>query len=232
MKAFNHVSYLSWDFMVALKSNHSNTRRRLRRVCKKFNARNALHRWNLWRTNLVIIIAVTKDLNELQQHFNTELTNLRGRWNRPLISLFVIELKLVQKPLGNYMKASGCWMGLVASLTTKTRGILWPLRAGFGMFSFRCSWHFRKGRTYLKLISKSIKAWSLQIYANPPKNPLPKILPLAQDVTERQRREKLSAKRPNSPKEPSNRRGDAGTFGAVVVNLSVGPFVWVNKERL
>ena len=83
MKGFDPCHCHVWDFMGAFNGNH--TPRRLRRVCKKFNARNALHRWNLWIERLVIIIAVMKDLKEVQQHFSTELTSQMRKMEQQLI---------------------------------------------------------------------------------------------------------------------------------------------------
>ena len=82
-RVLTHVTVMygiSWE-----PSTATITPRRLRRVCKKFNARNALHRWNLWLERLVIIIAVMKDLKEVQQHFNTELTSQMRKMEQQLI---------------------------------------------------------------------------------------------------------------------------------------------------
>lgn len=67
-----------WDFMGALNINH--TPRRLRRVCKKFNARNALHWWNLWLERLVIIIALMKGI--WRNFSNTLIQNWPIKWGR------------------------------------------------------------------------------------------------------------------------------------------------------
>lgn len=141
---------------------------------------------------------------------------------RPSISLFGIELKLVHKPLVNYMKACGCWMGLLAFLTTKKMVSYGPSALDVACCFSDAFLALSEGQDLTNL-SQSIKAWSPQIHLNLCKSSsfhhfFQKKSSL-QDVTERQRREKLwAAKRPNSPKEPiimgvvGLRAGEKGRF--------------------
>lgn len=79
---------------------------------------------------------------------------------RPSISLFGIELQLVQEPLVNYMKACGCWMGLLAFLTTKQ-----VVSYGPSALDLACCF----SDAFLALsegLSQSINAWSPQIHLN------------------------------------------------------------------